>query len=89
MKILHTILDTPTNQQGLVDLNASENSSLIAYPASSETGTVNIFDAMHLKALNTFQAHDGPLAALKFNKEGILDCSKGKTIDFRNYACHG
>lgn len=70
MTLLHNIMDTPINQQGLVDLTASESNSLIAYPASAETGTVNIFDGYHLKALTTFQAHDGPLAAIKFNKEG-------------------
>ncbi|KJH50324.1 hypothetical protein DICVIV_03517 [Dictyocaulus viviparus] len=62
MKPLHTILDTPLNRLGLIDLS-SAGSSLIAYPASLEAGNV---------AVNTFTVHDGPLACLKFNIEGTM-----------------
>ncbi|VDP27991.1 unnamed protein product [Heligmosomoides polygyrus] len=68
---LHTILDTPLNRLGLIDLSP-EGSSLIAYPASAEAGSVHIFDCMNLSAVNTFTAHDGPLACLKFNSDGTM-----------------
>ncbi|KHJ79184.1 hypothetical protein OESDEN_21176 [Oesophagostomum dentatum] len=71
MKLLHTILDTPLNRLGLIDLSPA-GSSLIAYPASAEAGSVHIFDCMNLSAVNTFTAHDGPLACLKFNADGTM-----------------
>ncbi|KAK6047947.1 hypothetical protein COOONC_14545 [Cooperia oncophora] len=71
MKPLHTILDTPLNRLGLIDLSP-EASCLIAYPASAEAGSVHIFDCMNLSAVNTFTAHDGPLACLKFNADGSM-----------------
>ncbi|EPB70526.1 WD domain, G-beta repeat protein [Ancylostoma ceylanicum] len=71
MKLLHTILDTPLNRLGLIDLSPA-GSSLIAYPASAEAGSVHIFDCMNLSAVNTFTAHDGPLACLKFNSDGTM-----------------
>nr|CDJ82251.1 WD40 repeat domain containing protein [Haemonchus contortus] len=71
MKPLHTILDTPLNRLGLIDLSP-EASCLIAYPASAEAGSVHIFDCMNLSAVNTFTAHDGPLACLKFNADGTM-----------------
>ncbi|KIH44376.1 hypothetical protein ANCDUO_25599, partial [Ancylostoma duodenale] len=33
---------------------------------------VHIFDCMNLSAVNTFTAHDGPLACLKFNSDGTM-----------------
>ncbi|VDM64174.1 unnamed protein product [Angiostrongylus costaricensis] len=71
MKPLHTILDTPLNRLGLIDLSPA-GSSLIAYPASLEAGSVHIFDCMNLSAVNTFTVHDGPLACLRFNIEGTM-----------------
>lgn len=71
MKPLHTILDTPLNRLGLIDLSPA-GSSLIAYPASMEAGSVHIFDCMNLSAVNTFTVHDGPLACLRFNIEGTM-----------------
>lgn len=67
-QIMHTICDTPPNRLGVVDLSSS--SSLLAYPGSANTGTVNVFDAINLSSVNSFQAHAAPLAALKFNFEG-------------------
>lgn len=41
MKQLHTIMDTPLNKNGLIDLSAAPQSALVAYPGSSEAGTVS------------------------------------------------
>ncbi|PAV67878.1 hypothetical protein WR25_24128 [Diploscapter pachys] len=78
MKQLHTIMDTPLNKNGLIDLSAAPQSALVAYPGSSEAGTLHIFDAINLCAVNTFIAHDGPLAALKFNPDGTMLATASK-----------
>ncbi|WKY14080.1 hypothetical protein Q1695_004703 [Nippostrongylus brasiliensis] len=71
MKPLHTILDTPLNRFGLIDLSP-DDSSLVAYPASAEAGSIHLFDSKNLSAVNTFTAHDGPLACLKFSCDGTM-----------------
>uniref|UniRef100_A0A1I7XM42 WD repeat domain phosphoinositide-interacting protein 2 n=1 Tax=Heterorhabditis bacteriophora TaxID=37862 RepID=A0A1I7XM42_HETBA len=71
MKLMHTILDTPLNRLGLIDLSPA-GSSLIAYPGSADTGSVHIFDSVNLSAVNTFAAHDGPLACLKYDSDGTM-----------------
>ncbi|CAI4225181.1 unnamed protein product [Auanema sp. JU1783] len=71
MKLLHSIVDTPVNRLGLVDLSACNNAYL-AYPGETDSGNVNIFDAQNLQSVNNFAAHDAPLAAIKFNAEGTL-----------------
>ncbi|KAI6225253.1 WD repeat domain phosphoinositide-interacting protein 2-like protein [Aphelenchoides fujianensis] len=70
MRLLHVIKDTPANPLGLVDLSADENNCYLAYPGSSSTGHVHIFDAESLTAACGFAAHDGPLAAMAFNPDG-------------------
>ncbi|XP_041978049.1 WD repeat domain phosphoinositide-interacting protein 2 [Aricia agestis] len=64
MKILHTIRDTPPNPRGLCALSPSVEHCYVAYPGSSATGEVQIFDAVHLNAKCVLAAHDAPLAAL-------------------------
>jgi len=39
---------------------------------------LHIFDAINLCAVNTFIAHDGPLAALKFNPDGTMLATASK-----------
>ena len=72
MKILHTIRDTPPNKLGLVALSCGQNvdaASLLAYPGSSQTGEVQVFDTISLRAVASVPAHNSPLAAIAFNSE--------------------
>ena len=48
MKILHTIRDVPSNIDGLCALSSNENSPYLAYPGSSITGEIQIFDTVNL-----------------------------------------
>ncbi|GMT10562.1 hypothetical protein PFISCL1PPCAC_1859, partial [Pristionchus fissidentatus] len=68
MKVMHTICDTPPNRSGMIDLSSC--GSLLAYPGSTSSGQVHMFDAMSLSAVNSFMAHANPLSALRFNSEG-------------------
>ncbi|CAB3396548.1 unnamed protein product [Caenorhabditis bovis] len=70
MKSMHSIQDTPLNQLGIIDLSLANSNIFLAYPGSAETGSVHIFDPINLSSVNTFVAHDGPLAAIKFNSDG-------------------
>lgn len=81
MKVLHTIRDTPPNPHGLCELTQADISYL-AYPGSSQIGEVQIFDAANLQAVSMIPAHDGPLAALKFNADGtkIATASEKGTV---------
>ncbi|EFO85485.1 hypothetical protein CRE_23034 [Caenorhabditis remanei] len=72
MKLIHTIIDTPMNKLGIVDLTSNTGNAFIAYPGSTDTGAVYIFDAINLKSVNTFVAHEGTLACLQFNQEGNM-----------------
>lgn len=70
MRILHMIKDTPSNPQGIVDLSIDDNNCFLAFPASSSTGHVHIFDAENLNTVCQITAHDSVLAAVRFNPEG-------------------
>lgn len=72
MKMMHNIQDTPNNKLGVIDLTSSSGHALIAYPGSTDTGSVHLFDAINLSSVNTFVAHEGTLACLKFNPEGTM-----------------
>lgn len=48
MKVLHTIRDTPPNPAGLCCLSTNSDLCYLAYPGSSTTGEVQIFDAINL-----------------------------------------
>lgn len=83
MKVLHTIRDTPPNQTGLCALSSSNDNCYLAYPGSSTTGEIQIFDAVNLQAKLMIPAHDNPLAALAFNGSGTKIASasvKGTVI---------
>ncbi|XP_065899339.1 WD repeat domain phosphoinositide-interacting protein 2-like [Dysidea avara] len=70
MKVLHTIRDTPRNKNGVCALSIDSEKNYIAYPSSSQTGEVQIFDAMNLKAISVIGAHDSVLAAMNFSQSG-------------------
>ena len=72
MKILHTIRDTPQNPNGLLALSVNADHSYLAYPGSSGTGQVQVFDAYNLQAKTEIHAHNSALAALAFNTDGNL-----------------
>ncbi|OXA59751.1 WD repeat domain phosphoinositide-interacting protein 2 [Folsomia candida] len=83
MKILHTIRDTPLNEKGILALSINADNSFLAYPGSSSTGQVQVFDAFNLQAKIVIHAHASSLAALAFNLNGTLlatASSKGTVI---------
>lgn len=64
MKVVHTIRDTPINNNGLCQLSTNSDICYLAYPGSSTSGEVQIFDAINLNAKIMIPAHDSPLAAI-------------------------
>jgi autophagy-related protein 18 len=48
MKVLHTIRDVPSNIDGLCALSSNDNSPYLAYPGSSITGEIQMFDTTNL-----------------------------------------
>jgi autophagy-related protein 18 len=48
MKVLHTIRDVPSNRDGLCALSTNDNAPYLAYPGSSITGEIQIFDVTNL-----------------------------------------
>merc|ERR1719228_2765188 len=67
---LHTIRDTPPNPKGLCALSINSDNCFLAYPGSTTTGEVQLFDAFNLQAKLMIPAHDAPLAAIAFNPSG-------------------
>jgi len=70
MKVLHTIRDTPPNPRGLCALSINSDNCYLAYPGSTTTGEVQLFDAFNLQAKLMIPAHDSNLAAIAFNPSG-------------------
>uniref|UniRef100_A0A8C2ZNK6 WD repeat domain, phosphoinositide interacting 1 n=1 Tax=Cyclopterus lumpus TaxID=8103 RepID=A0A8C2ZNK6_CYCLU len=70
MKLLKTLLNTPTNPTGLCALSVNHSNSYLAYPGSATIGEITVYDANNLSTLTLIQAHDSPLAALTFNGSG-------------------
>jgi len=70
MKVLHTIRDTPPNPRGLCALSINSDNCFLAYPGSTTTGEVQLFDAFNLQAKLMIPAHDSSLAAVAFNPSG-------------------
>ncbi|XP_075890727.1 WD repeat domain phosphoinositide-interacting protein 1-like [Nelusetta ayraudi] len=70
MKLLKTLLNTPTNPSGLCALSVNHSNSYLAYPGSATIGEITLYDANGLTTLTLIQAHDSPLAALTFNASG-------------------
>jgi len=82
MKVLHTIRDTPPNPNGICAVSISNDNCYLAYPGSSQTGEVQIFDTVNLRAVSMITAHDNPVAALSFNATGnrIATASEKGTV---------
>ncbi|XP_028286560.1 WD repeat domain phosphoinositide-interacting protein 1-like [Parambassis ranga] len=70
MKLLKTLLNTPTNPSGLCALSVNHSNSYLAYPGSATIGEITVYDANNLSTVTLIQAHDSPLAALTFNASG-------------------
>uniref|UniRef100_A0AAQ5ZY81 WD repeat domain, phosphoinositide interacting 1 n=1 Tax=Amphiprion ocellaris TaxID=80972 RepID=A0AAQ5ZY81_AMPOC len=70
MKLLKTLLNTPTNPSGLCALSVNHTNSYLAYPGSATIGEITVYDANSLSTVTLIQAHDSPLAALTFNSSG-------------------
>jgi len=70
MKVLHTIRETPPNPKGICALSINSDSCFLAYPGSTTSGEVQLFDAFNLQAKLMIPAHDSPLAAVCFNPSG-------------------
>ncbi|XP_037647891.1 WD repeat domain phosphoinositide-interacting protein 1 isoform X1 [Sebastes umbrosus] len=67
MKLLKTLLNTPSNPSGLCALSINHSNSYLAYPGSATIGEIIVYDANNLNTLTMIPAHDSPLAALTFN----------------------
>ncbi len=48
MKVLYKIRDVPPNPDGLCALSTTDSSPYLAYPGSSITGEIQIFDTINL-----------------------------------------
>ncbi|XP_019726196.1 WD repeat domain phosphoinositide-interacting protein 1 isoform X2 [Hippocampus comes] len=70
MKLLKTLLNTPTNPSGLCALSVNHGNSFLAYPGSATLGEITVYDANNLSTVTLIQAHASPLAALTFNASG-------------------
>ncbi|CAF1371405.1 unnamed protein product [Adineta steineri] len=70
MKVLHTIRDVPSNREGLCALSSNSDNSYLAYPGSSITGEIQVFDTLSLKPGIMISAHESPLAAMAFDMSG-------------------
>ncbi|XP_075938379.1 WD repeat domain phosphoinositide-interacting protein 1 isoform X2 [Anarhichas minor] len=67
MKLLKTLLNTPSNPSGLCALSINHSNSYLAYPGSATIGEIVVYDANNLNTVTMIPAHDSPLAALTFN----------------------
>ncbi|UJR09577.1 hypothetical protein I4U23_013812 [Adineta vaga] len=70
MKVLHTIRDVPSNRDGLCALSSNSDNSYLAYPGSSITGEIQVFDTLNLRPGIMISAHESPLAAMAFDMSG-------------------
>ncbi|XP_053299312.1 WD repeat domain phosphoinositide-interacting protein 1 isoform X1 [Pleuronectes platessa] len=67
MKLLKTLLNTPSNPSGLCALSINHSHSYLAYPGSATIGEIIVYDANNLNTVTMIPAHDSPVAALTFN----------------------
>uniref|UniRef100_A0A9J8AND9 WD repeat domain, phosphoinositide interacting 1 n=1 Tax=Cyprinus carpio carpio TaxID=630221 RepID=A0A9J8AND9_CYPCA len=70
MKLLKTLLNTPSNPSGLCALSISHSNSFLAYPGSDTIGEIIVYDANNLSTMTMIPAHDSPLAAITFSASG-------------------
>ena len=67
MALKHLIKGTPRNPDGTVALSNDKNKPYLAYPVSSESGEVQLFDYDLLRNGAVVQAHQNKIAAISFD----------------------
>lgn len=69
MKLLHSIRHIAPSDAGLCTLSLNSH---LAYPISTTTGELQIYDAGDLSVKIKIKAHESPLSALNFSPNGTL-----------------
>lgn len=69
MKLLHSIRHIAPSDAGLCALSLNSH---LAYPISTTTGELQIYDAGDLAVKIKIKAHESPLSALNFSPNGVL-----------------
>lgn len=69
MKLLHSIRHIAPSDAGLCTLSLNSH---LAYPISTTSGELQIYDAGDLTVKMKFKAHESPLSALNFSPNGLL-----------------
>ena len=67
IKVLHTIRDTPPNPRGLCTLSINSDNCYLAYPGSTTTGEVQLFDAFNLQVCRLIVKHTIIIYVLREN----------------------
>ena len=67
MKLLFSIDNIPQNRQGLCCLSLNNDSLYLAYPASSTSGIIQLYDISESSNTNLIVAHASALAAMEFD----------------------
>uniref|UniRef100_A0A3B3S5V4 WD repeat domain, phosphoinositide interacting 1 n=1 Tax=Paramormyrops kingsleyae TaxID=1676925 RepID=A0A3B3S5V4_9TELE len=80
MKLLKTLLNTPSNPAGLCALSNNHSNSYLAYPGSTTIGEITVYDGNNLSTVTTIAAHDSPLAAVTFNASGTKLASASERV---------
>eukprot|EP00494_Astrolonche_serrata_P022707 UN22964 len=69
MSLLHC-LDTPPNSEGICDFILMKDKHFLAFPTSSSSGKVMVFDAYNLQVRCAIDAHESRIQCLKFSPDG-------------------
>ncbi|KTF71549.1 hypothetical protein cypCar_00049594 [Cyprinus carpio] len=80
MKLLKTLLNTPSNPSGLCALSINHSNSFLAYPGSDTIGEIIVYDANNLSTVTMIPAHDSPLAAITFSASGTKLASASERV---------
>lgn len=69
MKLMHSLRHIAANTNGLCALSLSSH---LAFPVSSTSGELEIYDAANLEMKIKIKAHESKLSALSFSPNGLL-----------------
>lgn len=58
LKVLHTIADIPPNTNGLLALSPNSDNPYLAYPGSTISGEIHIFDTTRLVSRNNLKWYE-------------------------------
>ncbi|GAV02157.1 hypothetical protein RvY_12756-2 [Ramazzottius varieornatus] len=71
MQIVQIIKDLPHGlPSNIMELATSDNCGYLAFPFKTDSGTVRIFDVFQLQDVSCIQAHQSPIAVVKFDPTG-------------------